>query len=305
MNGTGTFIRYIERDFNEVQRTIILQANSIVDEYTRQGFSLTLRQLYYQFVARGWTDGWKTGANSQKSYNRIGNIVSDARMAGLISWTAIEDRTRYLQGTSTYESIAQALASARAGYATDLWHNQEWRPEVWVEKEALAGVVGGICGQLRVNFFACRGYASMSALWEAGQRLHRYVMRGQRPIIFHLGDHDPSGLDMTRDNQERLSLFAGGPVQVVRLALNMDQVQHYNPPANPAKVTDSRAASYMEEHGESSWELDALSPAVIAELIRDAVLRLRDPGLWDEALAEETSDKDRLDQIIEQQGDSV
>lgn len=297
------FIRYIDKKFNEEQRVIILQANTIVDEYTDQGYSLTLRQLYYQFVARGWTEHWPTGANTQKSYNRLGTIISDGRMAGLISWTAIEDRTRYLQGTNTFESIAQALMSARDRYAIDLWHNQEWRPEVWVEKEALAGVVGGICNQLRVNFFACRGYASQSALWEAGQRLHDYVMRGQRPIIFHLGDHDPSGLDMTRDNQERLSLFAGGQVQVVRLALNMDQVEQYDPPANPAKVTDSRAAAYMAEHGESSWELDALPPTVIADLIRDAVVRLRNPNLWDAALAEESEDRNRLDQIIEQQGD--
>lgn len=300
---TGTFIRYIDKDFNEAQRKIILQANTVVDEYVGQGYMLTLRQLYYQFVARGWTEGWKTGVNTQQSYNRIGNIVSDARMAGLMSWTAIEDRTRYLQGTNTVESIAQALTKARDNYAIDLWHNQEWRPEVWVEKEALAGVISDICGQLRLNFFACRGYASQSALWEAGQRLHNYVMRGQRPIIFHLGDHDPSGLDMTRDNQERLSLFAGGQVQVVRLALNMDQVEEYNPPENPAKVTDSRAAAYIAEHGASSWELDALPPTVIAELIRKAVMRLRNSTLWDAALAEETEDQNRLDQIIERQGD--
>lgn len=300
---SGTFIRYIDRDFNEAQRKVILQANTIVDEYVAQGYNLTLRGLYYQFVARDFTADWKTGVNTKESYNRLGDVVSNARMAGLMSWTAIEDITRYLQGVPTVESIAQALTKARQDYAIDLWHNQEWRPEVWVEKEALVSVVGTICNKLRVNFFACRGYASQTAMWEAGQRLHDYVMRGQRPIIFHLGDHDPSGIDMTRDNQERLSLFAGGPVQVVRLALNMDQVREFNPPENPTKVTDSRAAAYMAEHGESSWELDALPPTIISGLIENAVSRLRNVSLWDAALAEEAEDQDRLDRIIEQQGD--
>ena len=144
---------------------------------------------------------------------------------------------------------------------------------------------------------------SQSEQWRAGRRLARYVAKGQRPIVFHLGDHDPSGIDMTRDNGERLSMFAGVPMQVVRLALNRDQVDRYHAPPNPAKVTDSRYAAYQREHGEESWELDALDPEVIQELISSAVGRLREPAAWDAALLQEAEDSRALEELAEELGE--
>lgn len=296
MNDTGHFRAYVPKEFGEDAMRMILAANKIIEEYERNGYSLTLRQLYYQFVARGLL------ANADANYKRLGTLVSDGRLAGLISWTAIEDRTRNLRGINTLESPAEAVRRARESYALDLWHNQDWRPEVWIEKEALVGVIGGICAKLRVDFFACRGYNSQSEQWRAGQRFARYIQKGQRPIVFHLGDHDPSGIDMTRDNQDRLSLFAGQPVSVSRLALNMPQIEQYGPPPNPAKLSDSRARDYIEKFGDSSWELDALSPDVIANLIENAVMRVRDPKKWEEALDEEDADKETLQTVIEEMG---
>lgn len=292
----GHFRAYVEKDFGEEAMKMILAANKIIEEYERAGYSLTLRQLYYQFVARGLL------ANADANYKKLGTLVSDGRLAGLISWTAIEDRTRNLRGINTLESPAEAVRVARESYAIDLWHNQDWRPEVWIEKEALVGVIGGICAKLRVDFFACRGYNSQSEQWRAGQRFARYIQKGQRPIVFHLGDHDPSGIDMTRDNRDRLSLFAGQPVTVIRLALNMPQIEQYGPPPNPAKLSDSRAADYIRQYGDSSWELDALSPDVISKLIESAILRLRDPAKWEEALDEEDADKETLQTVIEEMG---
>lgn len=294
MSDNGTYLQYIPRNFTRSTLELIARANKIIAEYERQGLSLTLRQLYYQFVARGLLP------NSDQSYNRLGSTVSDGRLSGLISWTAIEDRTRNLRGLRTYDSPGDAIAGARASYRRDLWADQPWRPEVWIEKEALVGVVESICAELRVDFFACRGYNSQSEQWRAGQRFAEYIRKGQRPIVFHLGDHDPSGIDMTRDNQERLSMFAGVPIQVVRLALNMPQVEQYNPPPNPAKVTDSRARGYIELYGEYSWELDALEPTVLRDLVRNAVLQLRDEERWNRALEAEAEDLRYLDDIIEE-----
>jgi hypothetical protein len=129
-----------------------------------------------------------------------------------------------------------------------------------------------------------------------------YVAKGQRPIIFHMGDHDPSGLDMTRDNRERLEIFAGVPVTVVRLALNMDQIEELQPPPNPAKLSDSRAEAYIAEHGDSSWEIDALEPTYIRRLIQENVDRLRNEELWSAALTREVAGKEWLRTI--QRGDS-
>lgn len=290
----GVYLRYIDKRLGDASMVIIGQALQIIFEYDKQGLDLTLRQLYYQFVARGLL------RNSQSEYNRLGSIISDGRLCGLLPWDKLVDRTRGLSGHETYETPKAFLKEVIPQYKRDLWQDQAWRPEVWVEKEALTGVVSGICSQLRVDFFACRGYNSQSEQWRAGQRLAQYISKGQRPIIFHLGDHDPSGIDMTRDNRERLEMFAGTPVIVQRLGLNMDQVEELQPPPNPTKLSDSRAEGYVQRFGYESWELDALDPTYIRNLIDDAVTRIRDEEVWGRSLAREVNDRDRLQTLAEE-----
>lgn len=270
-------IAYKKPRFRKPALATIEQANRIIADYLRQGYKLTLRQLYYQFVARDLI------ANKQSEYKNLGNVINDARLCGLIDWDAIEDRTRNLHSLGHWANPADIIDSAAYGYKNDLWKDQPHRVEVWIEKEALAGVFMRICDELRVPFFACRGYTSQSEMWAAGQRLLHYARRGQSPIILHFGDHDPSGMDMTRDIVDRLEMFTRGEVSVNRLALNWDQIQQYEPPPNPAKQTDSRFQAYYEEYGDESWELDALEPTVLAGLVRTAVLRHRDEDLWEAA----------------------
>jgi len=292
----GTFICYEPKRFTAAHLEIIERANAVLEEYAAQGFSLTLRQLYYQFVARGWLP------NRQSEYNRLGGVISDGRLAGLISWEAIEDRGRNLMGVNHYASAPAFLEAMRPKFALDLWAGQDYRPEVWIEKQALEGVIGGICNRLRVDFYATKGYNSQSEQWRAGRRFAQYVQKGQRPIVFHLGDHDPSGMDMTRDNRERLSMFAGVPVTVVRIALNRDQIDRFNPPENPVKFTDSRAEGYVSQHGYHSWELDALSPQYIAQVIEENILRVRDEERWNEMLEEETNDRMVMAEMVRELG---
>lgn len=292
----GTFLSYVPRKFGEEALSRIGMINQIIDNYQAQGLTLSVRQLYYQFVSRDLC------ANNDREYNKLQELINNGRMAGLISWTAIEDRNRQLQGLQTYEAPGDVVRAARNSYMIDKWAGQDWLPEVWVEKAALEGVISTICNELQVDFFSCRGYNSQSEQWRAGRRFAGYVQKGQRPIVFHLGDHDPSGLNMTEDNRSRLSLFAGVPVTVQRLALNISQVEQYNPPPNPAKITDSRAGKYIEEYGESSWELDALEPTVIRDLIRNAVGRVRDAEKWDAMLRQEVEDLQVLDEMIELMG---
>lgn len=294
---SGHFRAYSHSNFRADTLEKIGAVNAIIESYEAKGYSLTLRQLYYQLVTRNVIP------NEEAQYKRLGDLVSDGRMAGLISWTAIEDRGRNLKGLTTYSHPNEALSAVHAGYRRDLWADQQWRPEVWVEKQALEGVVANICNRLRVDFFACKGYNSQSEQWRAGQRFAQYVSRGQRPIVFHLGDHDPSGLDMTRDNRDRLSLFAGTPVMVQRLALNMNQVDELKLLQNPAKQTDSRFSEYREKFGDSSWELDALDPQYIERLIDENVSRVRDPGVWDQSLLREVEEKEQIASAMEMMGD--
>jgi hypothetical protein len=269
-------ITYVPKKFSAASLDLIATAASICRSYAEQGYDLTLRQLYYQFVARGYL------ANKQTEYKRLGSIVNDARLAGLLDWNYIVDRTRSLRGLSHWDDPESIIRSVAYGYRTERWSTQPYRVEVWIEKDALVGVITGVCQRNDVDYFSCRGYTSQSELWGAAQRLSRYERKGQKPIIIHLGDHDPSGVDMTRDIQERLELF-GADVDVRRVALNMDQVEEHRPPPNPAKLTDSRAVGYISRYGQSSWELDALEPSMLDQLIEDQIWAYRDVDLWDEA----------------------
>lgn len=243
---------------------IVQLANSICAEYAAQGYDLTLRQLYYQFVARDYLP------NSQRTYKQLGSTIDRARKAGLIDWAYIVDRTRNLMGLPIYDSPAALIDELESSFHMDLWVGQEFRVEVWVEKEALAGVVARAANSRGVDYFSCRGYVSQSELHAAALRHREYERAGQSVVVIHLGDHDPSGIDMTRDMQERLRLF-GARTQVRRIALNLDQIVQYEPPPNPAKLSDSRAKGYIRSFGASSWELDALNPDTLHKLIADAV----------------------------------
>lgn len=292
-------IRYIEKHLSADRLATITTVNRIITEYASQGFLLTLRQLYYQFVARDLI------RNNLQEYKRLGDVVNDGRLVGLIDWEAIVDRTRNLKALAHWDDPAQIVDACAKQFRVDKWADQPHRIEVWIEKDALVGVIETVCEELDVPFFSCRGYTSQSEMWAAARRLRSHQKRdGQVPIILHFGDHDPSGKDMTRDIEDRLRLFMGG-TEVKRLALNADQIERYNPPPNPAKLTDSRAGAYIAEFGRESWELDALEPAVIADLIRDAVMGLRDPDLWAAAVEREDRHRDLLAQASDRWTDVV
>ena len=287
------------QSFNFTKKTLatIIRANNIIDEYREQGFILTLRQLYNQFVARDLI------ANKQSEYKRLGSVVNDGRLAGLIDWDSIEDRTRNLQSLPTWASPSSILDAVASQYRVDRWATQPYRVEVWVEKEALVGVFARVCDRLRVDYFACRGYVSQSELHSAAMRLKAYGRR-QKTVVLHFGDHDPSGIDMTRDIEDRLRMF-GAKVEIRRLALNMDQVREHSPPPNPAKTTDSRFAGYVETYGRESWELDALDPATLTTLVEDAIQGVLDGPRWAKEAAREERDRRHLNLVSENWGDIV
>lgn len=293
-------IRYRDFRFKPSTLATIEKANEIIAEYAAQGFDLTLRQLYYQFVSRDLIP------NTMRSYKALGGVVNDGRLAGLIDWGSIVDRTREVRRLPHWSSPAEIVAACASQFNVDRWAGQPYRPEVWIEKDALVGMFERTCSGLDVPLLSCRGYTSQSEMWGSAQRLRGYRAARQVPVILHFGDHDPSGRDMSRDITDRLELFTGGALRFERLALNMDQVEDYAPPPNPAKVTDSRAAAYIAEFGHESWELDALDPSVLDGLVRGAIERFIDRGKMDaaEALQAEhratlTKISDRFDDVQE------
>src|SRR3972149_2373143 len=294
---------FIEKRFSRSSKIVIDAANEILGEMHTKGFTMTLRQLHYQFVSRKIVVSLPGAAqedhyaNTMQSYKRLGNIVSEARLAGLIDWSMMEDRLRSWDGLNHWNSPADIIEAVANQYRTDRWEGQKYRPEVWIEKDALAGVIENVCNAYRVRFFACRGYVSQSAQYEASKRFLQANNDGQIPIVFHLGDHDPSGLDMSRENRAKFALLMGMKVELRRLPLNYDQKQRYNHPPNPAKMGDTRAPEYVAEFGEQSWELDALSPEVIEQLIRDALDPLIDRRKWDKAKTREKREREQLQKV--------
>lgn len=292
-------IIYEQKKFTGATEAVIRLAEDIINQYQKQGFTLTLRQLYYQFIARALLP------NTDQSYKRLGNIVSDARRAGRLDWTTIEDRTRFLRKLSSWDTPQDILESAKNSYHRDLWASQTKRIEVWIEKDALVGVIEIPCQEHDVPFFSCRGYVSDSEMWRGAMRILRHKKEGQGTIILHLGDHDPSGIDMTRDIEDRLNLFTygGADLEVRRIALTMEQIEEQSPPPNPAKITDSRYEQYASKYGEESWELDALEPQFISDLIREEILEKRDFETWAEAVVEQEKERKQIGEVIDRWGD--
>lgn len=288
-------IEYIYTNFRQESLDLIETANRIIEDYQARGYELTLRQLYYQLVSRDIIP------NTEKSYTKLGNTISAARDAGLVDWSAIVDRTRSRAGLTTWDDPGQIIRVAARSFRIDKWANQEHRVFVWVEKEALAGVIQRACTNedIQVEYVSCRGYMSASTIWREAQLINRVHDNGQTPIVIHLGDHDPSGIDMTRDNMERLKLYSGlsWEFDLTRIALNMDQVEQYNPPPNPAKLTDTRIGKYIELYGDQSWELDALDPDVIVTLIQDTISSYKDEDKWQEMVEVEIQYKNKLENV--------
>lgn len=297
-----TFLSYARDNIRASTMETIERINSVLEAAKADNVSMSLRQVYYKFVKNNWC------ANDDHEYKKIGTALDTGRMNGLISWTAIVDMNRALYGTNTQEAPEQLLEGLDHRFHLDLWADQQWRPEVWVEKLGMLNVIGDICSDLRVDYFACKGYNSQTEAWKAGQRMARYVRKGQRPIVFYAGDYDPSGLDMIRDVRDRLATFTGVQVTVVPIALTLSQIEELGPekcPPNPAKTTDSRSDGYvdmMEGLGYDrdnipSWEVDALEPTHLRDLIQMNIDRLRDEERWSAALAREVAGKDWLHSI--------
>lgn len=300
-------IKYKEYRPSTETANLIETCNQILFEYEAQGYSLTLRQLYYQLVSRDVIP------NTVKSYTKLGNVVSRARDGGLIDWDHIEDRARNVRAYQHWKSGEDFLHDVAGQFSLDWWDGQPTRCFVFVEKEALEQVIGRAASAYDVPYLANKGYLSSSIAWEVAHKRMLMAAHGcKRFVVIHLGDHDPSGIDMTRDIRERLRNYARPTskehgfikIGVARIALNMDQIEHYSPPPNPAKDTDTRFKSYQDLYGDESWELDALDPGVIDQLIRTSIEELiKKPKLFQQQKDREHEIRSKLQELTLSNGE--
>jgi len=287
--------QFVWKNFQDATLHLITLIKGILGEYASLGFDLSVRQVFYQLVARGHLP------NTESAYGKVISTISEGRLAGLIDWDMIVDRGRHTIFAAHWDDPSEILDAAAESFRIDKWENQPRHIEVMVEKQALEGVLAPVCRDLDVRFTSNKGYSSQSMMYRVGRRLKYKIFEDKEIWVLYLGDHDPSGLDMDRDILDRLSMFSGGRLEVKRLALLMEQIEELNPPENPAKLSDSRAAGYIAEFGDSSWELDAIDPVELARLVTDAVTSLRDDDLWEDALTREEEMRNQLKSLAGEQ----
>ena len=260
---------------------------SILDTYREQGMQVTLRQLYYQLVTKNIVK------NQKNMYQKVGKLVKEGRMCGWIDWDVIEDRIRKPIMPSQWDNIHQLVESAAHSYRKDRHEGQRNYVEVWTEKDALSNIFAPITADYHVHLIVSRGYNSTTAMYDSSIRFKEAKESGKNCYILYLGDHDPSGMDMIRDIDQRIQEF-GFSINVKPISLTMEQVRNYNLPPNFAKLSDTRAKKYIEKFGKSSWELDALEPTVLHNLLRENIENLIDMEKYNRIVAQEESDKKRI-----------
>lgn len=306
---------FITNRFSSKSNGLLAKINSIMEQYAGEGYDVSLRQLFYLLAGHGHIP------KTEKSYKNLGNLVSNARLAGLIDWDMIRDRSRGVIHGTHCESIPDIISRMKYGFAVDMWRRQPAYVEVFVEKQSLEGVLEPVCGELDVPFSSNKGYSSSSAYYDASKRYLAAAHAGKELHVIYLGDHDPSGLDMSEDIDNRFTRFiqtvldgeifseeelAGidpRPHELHRLALNMDQVRSMRLQSSPAKMKDPRANEYVRRFGtQDTYELAAIEPRVLASLVRDAVNGLIDRELWDEDKARETKGRGDLQAFADSYG---
>jgi len=253
---------------------------------------MTLRQLYYRFVALDLLE------NKESQYDYLGESIKEARIEGTIPWDWIEDRTRSADAgdhekksrEKHFRDHLEYFKTCDQRFNRPRWEGQDTYVEVWVEKEALAGVFESVADELKVVSFPNRGYTSVTLLHEAAERF-RAAESHKRPMILYFGDFDPSGQDIERNIRDKLNDTFGVDVGVDRVALTREQIDERELPPQPAKSSDSRYEDFVEEHGDIAVELDALPPEDLRDMVRDAVSEYFDTSVHDEVLAEQDRDR--------------
>jgi len=279
--------------------TIIPRVKDILHSYS---YRPTLRQVFYRLVAA------QLIPNTEVSYKSLSRVTVMAREQGIIDPLAFEDRVRHYEGgddgwENPQDFVHAALASLKdswKGYTRPLWSSQQRQVIIWLEKDALLRPVSEIASRYRVRTYAARGYSSFSAVYEAAQEIN-----GTKPkVVLMLTDFDPSGEDMVRDLEERLSRYGAEGFEVRKIGLTFDQVRSLGLPPMPAKKSDPRYQTFAISYGNEAVELDALPPNELERIIVEAIEDLIDATAWNAEIAREMEERDEVRRLIDELSES-
>ena len=276
---------------NLANRERLKKINEIIEQYHKQGYRLTLRQLYYQLVSNDIIP------NKVSEYAKLSGLLVKGRMAGEVDWAGIEDRLRIPKLPYWVTGIHNAIEDTIEQYRLDRMGGQDSYIEVWCEKDALSNVLYRVTAKYHIRLMVNRGYSSCTAMHDAYER---FIEQKEKELyILYLGDHDPSGLDMIRDVRDREYEFGISP-KVIHLAITKSQIERFNPPPNPTKFSDPRGTGYAMEHGDTCWEVDALPPEELHKILGRAIENIIDMEKFVEIVQQEQKDKEELKKFMKE-----
>jgi hypothetical protein len=226
---------------------------------------VTVRQVFYQAVNRGLVP-----KDEAKGYRVVQRRLVALRASGGIPHGHIVDGTRYVHGSNRYANLEEFAAYAAGLYRKDYWDDSEVRVEVWLEKDALKGVlIPTVVQECGLGLYVTRGFASVTYLQEAAEMIED---DGRETYVYILTDFDPSGVVIAEKVEEELTKRAPlSDITVERLAVNREQIERWNLPTRPTKSSDTRARAFRRRYGTDSVELDAIPPDEMRNLVRDAI----------------------------------
>lgn len=273
----------------------------IAEKFQDQDYKITLRQLHYQLVGRNLIK------NTKSEYTKLGTLIKEARLSGLLDWDLIVDNLRTPKKMGEWDSVKDIMESVYSSYRNKRHSIQKIHLEIWCEKDAMTSILEPITNKYHLNLMIDRGFGSTTMIYETAKRFLRESNQlTQEFVILYLGDHDPSGLNMVNDVQKRINMFLriskdrfATRCNVKQIALTQEQCKKYNLPPQMAKTSDSRFKKYQKEYGDESWELDALPTDVISKILEDEILECINMEYYDGMIQEENKDKVKIKQLIE------
>jgi hypothetical protein len=251
----------------------------------------TVRQVFYRATVAG------LGPKDERFYDRIGRYLVHMRESEMIPFGDIADNTRWMRKPDSYSSLGSMLVETKKLYRRALWRDQYAYVEVWLEKDALSGVLYDVTSEWDVPLMVTRGYASLSFLHEAAEA----IAYEPRPVhIYYFGDYDPSGIDIPKQVEARLRQYAPyADIHFERVAVNPEQIRTLNLPARPTKKSDSRSKTFDGE----SVEVDAIEPNLLRSMARQVIERHIDRRALKQTRLAEESERSALDMFIQHWGD--
>jgi len=271
---------------------LLEEVRNIIQEYD---FALTLRQIYYQLVAK------QIIPNLQKYYVKLSRLCVIGRDEGYLSEDSFADRLREIEKISSWKDLSDFADTVRNAYCKDKWINQRNYIEIWTEKDALRGVISPITEKWDVGLLVVRGQVSRTAIYEAYQRYRQKREQDKECYLFYFGDFDPSGLSIYNSLRNRISNFQGGFLSLTfdRIALTPEQIKEYKLPQDPAKKSDPNYRRFVEEYGDNVVELDSLPPNVLRAYVEDCIKQNLNLGELKQVLKKEKKEKQELNEFLD------